>query len=289
MRRPVLCPLLVFAACATLTLTTRAAMPEARLSLAVLPCTDIESTFRKFYPLFEHLKQSTGVAIKLVVPGDLAEFEALLKNGQVDAALQDPHTYARLSRFFDKSTLLLTVAPDGTTTQSAVIVVRRDSGVTQLSQLRGRAVLFGPRTSTSKWVAARMLFQSDGIDADRELKAASGGCCEDIAFAVAIRSVDAGVVCEHFMGLHEAKQKDLGVDPAALRVIARTRAFPTRVFAARRDAPRDAVAKLVDALLRLDASVPDQARLLSSAEILAFKRTTEAGYLRQIGPSRYVP
>ena len=61
---------------------------------------------------------------------------------------------------------------------------------------------------------------------DRDLTATHGGCCEDIAFAVAIRSVDAGVVCDHFMGLHEAKQKELGVDIRSLKVLARTGPFP---------------------------------------------------------------
>ena len=138
---------------------------------------------------------------------------------------RNPHTYASLARFFDKTTLLGTVAEDGTTAQSGVVVVRRDSGVTRLSQLRGRTVLFGPRTSTSKWVAATMLLQSAGIDVGRDIKAVNGGCCEDIAFAVAIRSVDAGVVCEHFIRQHEARQGELGVDADALRVIARRPRF----------------------------------------------------------------
>lgn len=286
MRRTLLCSLLAATACLVPTQTTGAAAPEVRLSLAVLPCTNIESTFRKFYPLIQHLKQSAGVTLKLVVPGNLVEFEALLKSGQVDVALQDPHTYESLARYFDNTTLLATVALDGTTNQSGVVVVRRDGGVTRLSQLRGRTVLFGPRISTPKWVAARMLFESEGIDVDRDLKVVNGGCCEDIAFAVTIRSVDAGVICEHFMGQREARQGDLGADAAALRVIGRTRPFPTRVMAARRGAARDAVTRLTDALLRLDASVPAEARILSSAEILAFKRTTEAEYLRPLRSPR---
>ncbi len=283
MRQYVLHALLAASLCTPIALTTGiGASPDDGVAFAVLPCTNIEATFRKFYPLAQYVKQSTGVTLRLIVPADLAEFEALLTNGQVDVALQDPHTYARLSRSFDKAMLLGTVATNGTSSQSGVVVVRRDSGVTTLSQLRGRRVLFGPRTSTSKWVAARLLFESAGIDVDRDLKAVNGGCCEDIAFAVAIRSVDAGVVCEHFTGLHPDKQKDLGVDMGALKVIGRTKTFPTRVLAARLGAPREAVTALMAALLRLDRSVADHARILSAAEVLAFKRTTEAEYLRLI-------
>lgn len=268
---------------ATAALTAQLSVPPDRgLALAVLPCTNIEATFQKFYPLVQYLKQSAGATVRLVVPADLAEFEALLKNGQVDLALQDPHTFAALARSFDKTTLLRAVVPDGSTSQSGVVVVRRDSGVTDLSQLRGRRVIFGPRTSTSKWVAAKLLFDAAGLDVERDLVASNGGCCEDIAFAVAIRSVDAGVVCDHFAGLHEAKQKSLGVDVRSLRVIARTRAFPSRVLAARVGASRDAVRGIVTALLRLNGANAKHALILSAAEIGGFQPTTEADYLRSL-------
>jgi phosphonate transport system substrate-binding protein len=283
MRRHLLRALLTAALFAPMALTAEIRESHAdAVGFAILPCTNIEATFRKFYPLVEYVKKSTGITLKLVVPADLAEFETLLKNGDVDVALQDPHTYARLSRSFDKAALLGTVATNGTRGQSAVVVVRQDSGVTTLSQLREGQVLFGPRTSTAKWVAARLLFESAGIDVDRDLRAVNGGCCEDIAFAVAIRSVDAGVVCEHFAGLHPDKQKDLGVDMRALKVIARTRTFPTRVLAARLGAPRETVSALMAALLRLDRSVADHARILAAAEVLAFERTSEAEYLRSL-------
>ena len=257
----------------------------SNLTLAVLPCSNIETTFRKFYPLLTYLKGATGFSVTLMVPADLPEFETLIRNEQVDFALQDPHTFVQLARVFDRSNLLQTRALNGTTTQSGVVVVRRDSGVTDVAQLRGRTVMFGPRTSTPKWVAARTLFESSGIAVDRDVKVLNGGCCEDIAFAVSVRSVAAGVICDHFLTQHEARQKDLGVDPASLLVIARTAPFPTRVFAARKGVPAETAKAIARALLRLDPAVPEQARILSSAEIRGFLRVTEAEYLAEVGRS----
>jgi phosphonate transport system substrate-binding protein len=271
------------AAAAALALATAAgATPDRTLTLAVLPCTNIEATFQKFHPLIQYVTQSTGNRIKLVVPQNPTEFDMLLEHGQVDLALQDPHTYARLVRSFDPGELLGTLGSDGSSTQSGVVVVRRDSGITTLSQLRGRRVLFGPRASTSKWVAAQLLFERAGLDVGRDVTSSNGGCCEDIAFEVAIRTVDAGVVCDHFARLHEARQKSLGVDVNALRVVARTDAFPSRVLAARRGAPREAVSAVMRALVRLDHSKADDARVLDAAEIRAFTRTSEHEYLQRL-------
>jgi ABC-type phosphate/phosphonate transport system substrate-binding protein len=124
-----------------------------------------------------------------------------------------------------------------------------------------------------------MLFESVGVVVDRDLRVVRGGCCEDIAFAVSVGSVDAGVICGHFLGQHEARQKDLGVDRTSLKVIARTQPFPTRIFSVRAGLPREAAAAMAQALLRLDPNDPAHARILSDAEIGAFKRTTEREYL----------
>jgi phosphonate transport system substrate-binding protein len=254
----------------------------ASLRVAVLPCTNIEASFEKFHPLFAYLESSVGSSFSLVVPADLAEFEAATRNGQIDFALQDPHTFQELSSLFDDESLLQTRALDGTIRQSAVVVVRKDSGLRELRQLVGKTVMFGPRVSSPKWIAARLLFESRGIDVDHDLKVLNGGCCEDIAFTVAIRSVDAGAICDHFLALHGARQKNIGVDAEALAVIGRTRSLPTRIFAARRGVPTEVVQVVTRALLSLDPVDPGHAAILAGAEIGGFLKTTEADYLESL-------
>lgn len=276
----VLAPLLVSAALSAVPVERSVALqPESRFTLAVLPCTNIEITFKKFRPLLKYVQDATGLTLTIVVPGDMVEFETEVANGQVDFALQDPHTYQQSARYFDAASLLQTRAVDGSTSQSGVVVVRRGSGVTEIGQLRGRSVMFGPRISSPKWIAARMLFESRGVNVAQDLRAVNGGCCEDIAFAVAVGTVDGGVICDHFLGQHTARQKDLGVDPDLLAVIDRTPAVPTRIFAARRGVSRAALERIGRALLQLDASRAEHAEILASAEIRGFVATTEADYL----------
>jgi len=260
--------------------------PGPDLVLAVLPCTNIETTFRKFYPLLSHVRSATGLSVKLTLPADFAEFETALAHGQLDFALQDPHTYERLPQLFDDASLLQTLSLESGTRQSAVVIVRRDSGLGELAQLRDRTVMFGPRTSSPKWIAAKLLFESRGLHVDRDLKGVNGGCCEDIAFAVSVRAADAGVICDHFLSRHAARQKDLGVDPGALAIIGRTPTFPTRILAARRGVPASVFGSVTQALLRLDPAKPEHAGILATAEIGGFLRTSRAGYLAQLaGPA----
>ena len=55
--------------------------------------------------------------------------------------------------------------------------------------------MFGPKLSAARWVAAKALFEENGMNIDKDLKAYSNGkCCEDVAFNVYLKAVDAGVV-----------------------------------------------------------------------------------------------
>lgn len=249
------------------------------LRIAFMPCENIESTFRKFHPLLTYLKSATGVTVTLTVPGGLAEFETGAANGVIDLALQDPHSYRQLSHLFDDASLLQARGLGGTTRHSAVVLVRRDSGVSDLAGLRGKTVMFGPLASSTKWFAARQLFESRGLRLDRDLRRVHGGCCEDIAFAVSVKAVDAGLTCDHFLPRHAARQKELGIEPFSLAVIGRTAPVPTRIFAARRGVPPAVFASITRALLELDPANREHARILDSAEMSGFLKTTRAAYL----------
>jgi phosphonate transport system substrate-binding protein len=249
------------------------------IQLAILPCENIETTFKKFYPLLRYLIQQTGLEVNLMVPTDFSTFETSLRKGEIDFAFQDPHTYLMTINFYNNDALLRALSQEGKTSHSAAVVVRQDSQIKTLSDLKARTVMFGDKSSITKWVAARLLFAENGINIDKDLKAYShGGSCEDIAFSVYLKSVDAGVTCDHFLGEHEEKQKELGVEAVKLMVISRTKLVPTRVFVPRKEVTQDIVAKINKALLKLDRKNPEHAKILFEAELGGFERAQPQDY-----------
>ena len=241
------------------------------ITVAVLPCTDIVSTFKKFHPLATYLTQKTGLSIRLIIPEDLTKFETSINNGEIDFALQDPHTFLKLSNLFDQDSLIRALNLEGGTTQSGVVIARKDSGINQLADLKGKTVMFGPKFSSVKWLAAKFLFEENGINIEKYLKAYSnGGCCEDIAFSVYLKAVDAGVVCSHFADEHEDKQKSLGIDASQIIVIGKTKTVPMKIFGARKGVNKDIIHKIKQALLNLDRKNPQEDEILSPAELGGF-------------------
>ena len=249
------------------------------ITIAVLPCTDIVMTFKKFHPLATYLTQKTGLPIRLVVPENLTKFETSIHNGEIDFALQDPHTFLKLSNLFDKDSLLRALNLEGGTTQSGVIIVRKDSGIHKVTDLKGKTVMFGPKFSVSKWLAGRLLLEENGINIEKDLKAyLNGGCCEDIAFNVYLKAVDAGVVCDHFTGEHEDKQKELGIDVSQIMVIAKTKDVPMKVFGARKSTDKETIIKIRQALLNLDRHNPDDLKILYPTELGGFKGYSDGDF-----------
>jgi len=249
------------------------------INFAVLPCTDIVMTFKKFHPLVTYLTQKTKLTIRIVVPENITKFETSINNEEIDFAFQDPHTFLKLAHLFDKDSLIRALNSEGGTTQSGVVIVRKDRGINQISDLKGKIVMFGPKFSASKWLAARLLFEERGINIEKDLRSYSnGGCCEDIAFSVYLKAVDAGVVCNHFQKEHEDKQKELGIDFTQIVIIGETKTVPMKVLGARKGIDKDIIIKIKQALLNLDRNNSEHAKILYPAELGGFHGFSDKDY-----------
>ena len=249
------------------------------IMIAMFPCTDVVLSLKKFHPLVTYLKQETGFNIEFIVIEDVTEFERTIKNKEIEFVFLDPHIYVKSADLYDKDTLISALTDKGSTSQSGVVIARKGGGINKLEDLKGKAVMFGPKLSAARWMAAKVLFEESGINIDKDLKAYSnGGCCEDVAFNIYLKAVDAGVVCDHFLKEHSKRQQALGVDAKQIVAVCRTRSVPMRVFAALQEVSDNIVTKVNQALLRLDKNKPAHAKILHSAELGGFQRSKDGDY-----------
>jgi ABC-type phosphate/phosphonate transport system substrate-binding protein len=86
------------------------------------------------------------------------------------------------------------------------------------------------------------------------------------------------VVCDHFAGEHEDKQKELGIDASQIMVIAKTKDVPMKVFSARKGIDKKTIIKVRQALLNLDRHNPNDLKILFPTELGGFKGYSDGDF-----------
>ncbi len=260
---------------------------EETVVIAITPCTDIIKTFKNFQPLVVYLQGMINRPVQLIIPKDFYEFESFVKNGKVDFAYQAPHTYVRLAHLYNQEILLKALTPEGESRHHGVIIVRKDSPVKTLADLKGKVVMFGSELSTAKCMAPKQLFRENGFDIDRDLKRyIHNGSCESIALNVFLKSVDAGVICDYsFEEINEPEDSEKGDIPAGqMRIVAETIEIPTWVFSSLKNTDSEMATRVSQALRALDRENEQHEALLEAAEIGGFVSTNDSEYnqIRQL-------
>lgn len=247
------------------------------LAVAVLHCGDAVSSFELYSPLVRFLEEKTGLKMELTIAEDIPSLERSLQNGQIDFVLQDSPFYVRLSPSYHREHLLKAITQDGKDTVTGLVIVRQDSPYQRIADLADKRVQFGPSVSGVKWVAGRKLFAEHGVLENLRPFVGAGGCCEEIAFNVYFKKVEAGVICDHALA-KVAKNSKLNINE--LRTIAKTDTIPSAVFAAGRHVSPDIINAVFAACLLLDKNNPVHAAILTKAELSGFARTADATYDR---------
>jgi phosphonate transport system substrate-binding protein len=113
---------------------------DAPVTLGVFPRFNASVTVTRYTPLAEYLGGRLGRKVSLVTSKDFETFWRGVEEQRYDIVQYNQYQYIRSARNyqvvahnkeFDKSTL------------AGVLYVRKDSGITDLRQLRGRTIMFG--------------------------------------------------------------------------------------------------------------------------------------------------
>lgn len=155
----VLLCLIPFLAWVTLPQFARAA--EDPLLLGVFPRRSASETTKLFAPMAAHLSEQLGREVKLVPSRNFEAFWQGVIEQRYDILHYNQYQYIRSAKTYK------VIAHAQEFGQSAVpgsLFVRKDSGITQISQLRGRTVIFGGgKDAMLSYIAPRHLLLQAGL------------------------------------------------------------------------------------------------------------------------------
>ena len=253
---------------------------EKPVRIAILPCADVVKTFISFASLARHIEKETGRRVSIIVPKSSDAFVSLIEQGECEFAYQAAHVYVRLADSYNQDSLLSALTPSGERQHYGVLIVRKDSGIQKISDLKGKSILFGTKTSTVKSIAAQMLLESHGLKVDEDLADYShDNSCEASALNVYLKVFDAAFMCDYsYHSLMKPGEKEYPIPQGSLAVIGKTMKVPTWIFAAMRQTDKSLVTAVKRALLGLTVTRGQDREIMETAEIGGFVTAQDCDY-----------
>jgi phosphonate transport system substrate-binding protein len=162
------------------------------LRIGFVPAEDAQQVMQNAQPLVEILRKELGMEIQPFVATDYTGVVEALRVNKLDVAFLAPASYV-LAKNEANIKVVLKSERKGIPFYYAAIIVRADSGIKSLDDLRGKTFAFGDSLSTTGHVFPRKMFKERGIDPVRDFKQIlySGGH-DATVLAVLNGKVDAG-------------------------------------------------------------------------------------------------
>jgi phosphonate transport system substrate-binding protein len=213
--------------------------------LAVHPLHNPQKLHEVFGPLIDHLNLKVpGIHFTLEASRDYAAYNAKLYNREFHFALPNPyqtinamkhgyHVFAKMGNDRDFR---------------GIIIVRKDSGIRAVSDLRGKAVSYPAPTALAACMMPQYFLQTQGLDVMRDIENRYVGSQESSIMNVFLNNTAAGATWPPPWRAFEKQYPDKA---AQLEVIWETQPLINNSFMARDDIPPAIIDAVRKALLAL--------------------------------------
>ena len=218
------------------------AIAQEPLKLGIHPYLSASDLVKRFTPLAEHLSWELKQPVTVEISSTYDSHIQKIGEGALDIAFMGPASYVILVERYGKRPLLAAFETKEGKVFHGHIMVRKDSPIASLGQLKGKRFVFGDKDSTLSHFVPRWMLLKSGIDIMDFSNAIFVANHDNIALGILAGTVDAGAVKEEIF---------LKYEPQGLRSLARSPAIADHLFVARQGLPKKTVQALRQALLRL--------------------------------------
>ena len=245
--------LLLLIVCAVLMPVTILAA-DAPLLMGVFPRRNVKLTHQMFTPLADHLSQQLGREVKLKTSKDFKTFWSDLQKREFDLVHFNQYHYIVANEKLGYEAIVKNVEY-GEATLAGAIMVRSDSGIKSLEDLRGKKVLFGggPRAMVSYIVPTYMLRMA-GLKKGDYLEAFAKNPPNAILSAYH-RQADAAGIGTVVSRLRVVTQ---AIDIGEMEFLAKGDALPHLPWAVKGDMPTELKNKIQAIMVGLKRTIPGQ-------------------------------
>ncbi|MBU4261390.1 MAG: phosphate/phosphite/phosphonate ABC transporter substrate-binding protein [Proteobacteria bacterium] len=247
-----------------------------KLKLGLITEQDIFSQKKRYEPLAAYLSRKIDATIELSI---LSRYGNIIDNfvaNGLDAAFFGSFTGALAIRKLEVLPLARPEYLDGTSTYYGMIFVRKDSGIHNAADMRGKRFAFVDKATTAGWLLPMHYFAENGIEDYYTYFSETyfTGTHEDAIYDVLNGKADIGAAKNTVFS--RLAQTDSKVQEQ-LQILATSPVVPANALAVRKDLGESLKLKLKNALLQMDQDVEGR-QVLHEFGARRFIPTTDNDY-----------
>ena len=131
--------------------------PE-KIRVGFIPTEGNADIKKRFKPLTEHLQYILGVEVEAFSASDYAGIITAMSHKHIDFAYFGPKSYTEAAEKAGAQALVLELNKERNPGYNGIIIVRKDSDMKNLSDIKGRVFAFTDPNSTSGYLVPNVLF-----------------------------------------------------------------------------------------------------------------------------------
>ncbi len=243
------------------------------IKMGIFPRRNAKTTYRLFSPMATYLSSQLGVEVKLVIEKDFAAFWQGIKQRKYDLVHFNQYHYVVAQKHFGYKAILMN-QEYGKSTISGSIIVRKDSGINSISDLKGKTISFGggPRAMQS-YIVASWLLNQGGLTNDYYTSKFSRNPPNAI-ISTFKKQVDAAGSGDVVLQLDTVANK---IDTSQMKYLIRSEPASHLPWATSKNLPEVLAVKIQSVLTNLHFHASGQ-RILDRAELTALVPATDSDY-----------
>lgn len=247
---------------------------ENLLIMGVFPRQNAISTMKMFKPMADYLTEKTGKKVRVMTTKNFPTFWRNVKQGRYDIVHYNQLHYLE-SNNHKGYQVIAQNEEFGEMVIRSVIIVRKDSGINSLEDLKGKTIVFGGgRKAFVAYVVNAVLLKEAGLSkSDYITKFAKNP--PNAAIAVFLKQGDAAGIGDVVLKLPVLKKK--GVDVSQLKTISLSQPLPHLPWAVNKSLASEMRKKIQDAILSLN-DTPEGKNILKKAALTGLHKATDKSY-----------
>lgn len=228
--------------------------------------------YEHFQPMMDYLTRNTPYKFELKISRDYEETIKSLVEGTTDVTSIGDGGLMEAMLLHGAVPIVKPLNEEGKPLYRCYFIVPANSPLRSLNDLKGKKVAFGSKHSTTGNLIPRYMLHKNGVKIEEFGSLTNLRNHSAVAMAVVKGEYDAGAVketvAERYMN-------------HGLRVLAVSAALPSLPLVVRKDAPKEMIKAITDALVKLDRNNPEHRKIMESWDLeykYGFVPATAADY-----------